>query len=109
MFNFNMIETFFSYGSYSRCLLIDFGLSDLWHPNPPTFYGTPEYAAPESCGPEPMLDIWSFGIVLFGMLTGNLPFNTERKKRSRYERLIKKVVGGLTEVHIKKMKSLSPG
>ena len=78
-------------------------------PNPPTFYGTPEYAAPESFGQEPMLDIWSFGIVLFGMLTGNLPFNTERKKRSRYERLIKKVVGGLTEVHIKKMKSLSPG
>jgi len=40
-----------------------------------TIAGTPQYAPPEMANPNPPLewDIYSFGIVLFEMLTGKVP------------------------------------
>lgn len=61
--------------------LIDFGFSKETHPNPmmATYCGSALYASPEMIigkpyqGPE--CDIWSLGIILFGMLTACMPFD----------------------------------
>jgi len=65
----------------NRCIkLIDFGLSNFRVKGKlgSTFCGTPAYAAPEMLlgnkyeGPE--VDIWSLGVVLYRLITNNLPF-----------------------------------
>jgi len=73
--------------------ITDFGFSSIKpHSTNATLYtqcGTPEFAAPEIIAPEIILgkdagyhggkaDCWSCGIVLYGMLVGSLPFESER-------------------------------
>jgi serine/threonine protein kinase KIN1/2 len=63
--------------------LIDFGLSNLFspHSNLSTFCGSLYFAAPELlnakvyCGPE--VDIWSFGVVMYVLLCGKVPFDDQ--------------------------------
>lgn len=63
--------------------IIDFGLSNLFSPrsNLKTFCGSLYFAAPELLqaraytGPE--VDIWSFGIVLFVLTCGKVPFDDQ--------------------------------
>ena len=62
--------------------LTDFGLAHLGsYPALTTagqLLGTFQYLSPEACANQPLdvrADIWSFGVVLFQMLTGQLPFD----------------------------------
>ncbi|MEM8857475.1 MAG: serine/threonine-protein kinase [Chloroflexota bacterium] len=71
-------------GSDNRYVLTDFGIATLLHQNRMTAdgatSGTPTYIPPEMItgdrGDE-RSDIYSLGIVLFQLLTGELPFNSE--------------------------------
>jgi serine/threonine protein kinase len=58
--------------------LIDFGLSNVFRPGArQTYCGSPNYAAPEIIMKGPYTktaDIWSLGILLYFMATGQLPF-----------------------------------
>ncbi|KAF9820491.1 hypothetical protein SFRURICE_009910 [Spodoptera frugiperda] len=61
-------------------VLVDFGLSNMWSGGAAlrTPCGSLEYAAPElfvdgrRYGPE--VDLWSIGVIVYGMVTGGLPF-----------------------------------
>jgi len=92
--------------SFNRCLLIDFGLSNFWYPGQAmnTHCGSPEYAAPELFKRVPMygpgIDVWSLGIVLFGMLFGQLPFQLEV---DNLKGLINRILRGLTDAHHRAM------
>jgi serine/threonine protein kinase len=63
--------------------LIDFGLSNIMRESLPlkTACGSPNYAAPELIsgnsygGTE--VDIWSCGIILYAMVCGSLPFESD--------------------------------
>ena len=97
-----------------RAILVDFGLSSSWYQGQKmkTHCGSPEYAAPElfwkveNYGPS--VDIWSFGIVLYGLVLGHLPFKSgssasDKKSTS----LIKRITRGLTFQQIEEMEILS--
>ena len=81
--------------------LVDFGLSNLFADSNNNYYylqsacGSPSYAAPEMLsGNEykaPQVDIWSAGIVLYGMVCGYLPFEDEGNDN---EFLYKKIKSG---------------
>lgn len=69
--------------------LLDFGLAQLTDPNkipevPVRIYGTPEYMAPEMARPkrptEAQADIYSLGVLLYQMLTGQVPFHYDDPK-----------------------------
>ena len=72
--------------------LIDFGLAIKMDVNERviTSCGSAEYAAPEiliskaHCGPS--VDIWSMGVILFTLLTGELPF-TDKKTSRLYSKI----------------------
>jgi tetratricopeptide (TPR) repeat protein len=66
-------------------LLADFGIAKLVEPTvratrTGTIVGTPAYMAPEQCEGRPIdprVDLYAVGIILYQMLAGRLPFDTE--------------------------------
>lgn len=63
--------------------IIDFGLSNLYNPaaNLTTFCGSLYFAAPELLNAKaytgPEVDIWSFGVVLYVLVCGKVPFDDQ--------------------------------
>ncbi|KAJ7102910.1 hypothetical protein C8R44DRAFT_887632 [Mycena epipterygia] len=63
--------------------IIDFGLSNLYNPSAhlSTFCGSLYFAAPELLNAKlytgPEVDIWSFGVVLYTLVCGKVPFEDE--------------------------------
>ncbi|KAI9497229.1 kinase-like domain-containing protein [Zychaea mexicana] len=63
--------------------IIDFGLSNLFSPDTPlsTFCGSLYFAAPELLNGKsyngPAADVWSFGIVLYVLVCGKVPFDDQ--------------------------------
>lgn len=63
--------------------IIDFGLSNLFSPGSPlsTFCGSLYFAAPELLNGKayngPAADVWSFGIVLYVLVCGKVPFDDQ--------------------------------
>jgi serine/threonine protein kinase len=63
--------------------ITDFGFSNMFLEGGlmSTFVGSPAYAAPEIlaneryCGPK--VDVWSLGVILYTLLTGEMPFQDE--------------------------------
>ncbi|XP_015197306.1 hormonally up-regulated neu tumor-associated kinase homolog A [Lepisosteus oculatus] len=79
--------------------LIDFGLSNcawmLGYSDPfSTQCGSPAYAAPELLSKKrygPKVDVWSIGVNMYAMLTGNLPFTVEPfSLRALHQRMVDK-------------------
>lgn len=73
--------------SVGHIKLADFGLSkQLFAPEnfkTFSFCGTPDYLAPEillGLGHDKSVDYWSFGVLLYQMLSGELPFHDSSKK-----------------------------
>ncbi len=76
-------------GWKNQVKLLDFGIAKLkdakgeaskFHTMTGVFFGTPQYSSPEQCKGEPVdgrSDIYSVGVILYEMLTGHLPFESE--------------------------------
>ncbi|MCC7541216.1 MAG: protein kinase, partial [Deltaproteobacteria bacterium] len=80
--------------------VVDFGLAHMLDSpdskvtSPGVVCGTPEYMAPEQCAggeTDVRSDLYALGIVLFQMLTGRLPFETESPTKTMLAHLTKEV------------------
>lgn len=67
-----------------RLKLIDFGFSMFASRKFRTYCGTPSYMSPELVKKEEYdgigVDLWSIGVILFKMVTGEYPFGSEKDK-----------------------------
>jgi len=106
------LENVFLNQDRSKAVIGDFGLSNLWSPGGilKTRCGSAEYAAPELLDKRqqygPSIDIWSSGVVLYAMVTGQLPFNAEESK-GKVTKLFDQIRLGLCEDHIRTLDSVS--
>ena len=63
--------------------IIDFGLSNLYAPKNllKTYCGSLYFAAPELLSAKPYIgpevDVWSFGVVLYVLVCGKVPFDDQ--------------------------------
>jgi eukaryotic-like serine/threonine-protein kinase len=85
-------------GNDGRAMLLDFGIAKLiaidpcddnGHPHPAAL--TPDYASPEQVAGYAVTtasDIYSLGVLLFELLTGERPYKSSRKTRSKLERAV---------------------
>ena len=67
--------------------LVDFGLAKMIGPNEQANdpFGTLGYVAPEVLRKEPYsfsCDLWSYGCILYALLSGSLPFDHESQKET---------------------------
>ncbi|XP_067928355.1 uncharacterized protein [Watersipora subatra] len=93
--------------------IIDFGLSNTMVEGEllKTHCGSPEFAAPElfydrhDYGPE--VDVWSFGVIMYGMLVGRLPFVPGSTEPCKRYALLKMLNKGLVMRHKTEMGHLS--
>ena len=64
--------------SDGHAILTDFGIAEFGPDKKYGRYGTPVYMAPESlkiCGHDKQADWWAFGVMMYEMLTGFLPYD----------------------------------
>ncbi|KAI9359146.1 kinase-like domain-containing protein [Pilaira anomala] len=94
--------------------LTDFGLARVFDPENPiltTRCGSEEYAAPEivqSLGYDGRLtDTWSFGIILYALLVGYLPFSYNPRRGEKLSHLFHRII--LAQVKWPKTDNISTG
>jgi len=71
-------------GSFDFVKVLDFGIAQMHDPDAPVadsphVFGTPEYMSPEAARGDritPQSDVYSLGILLYEMLTGEVPFTS---------------------------------
>lgn len=83
---------------FEKVCLLDFGVAALLDEDtarPQGFLGTPAFAAPEQLAgatPSPSWDLYALGVVMYQMLTGNLPVMPERNTLEAWIRAHAEVV-----------------
>jgi serine/threonine protein kinase len=89
------LENIFLNKDKKEIVLGDFGLATKWVPSIPTteYVGSVNYAAPEVIRREPVVgppsDVWSCGVVLYTLVTGQLPFEHDVQSK-----LVRRIVFG---------------